>query len=94
AGGNRREDRKAQAQARQRLAEQAKPLKTELKKVDERLAQAAAEQATLTESLGQAGLSSADRAEQGKRLKALGDEIEALESRWLELTEALDQLEG
>ncbi|WP_298012879.1 ATP-binding cassette domain-containing protein [uncultured Aquabacterium sp.] len=92
AAGNRKDDRKAAAQARQRLAEQAKPLKAELKKVDDRLAQATREQAELTEALGSPSLSGAERAEQGKRLKALGDEIETLESRWLELTDAIEQL--
>ena len=87
-----RDDRKAQAQARQKLAEQAKPLKAELKKLDERLAKAHTEQAALTESLANPGLSAADRAEQGKRLKSLTDEVEALESRWLELTEEIEQL--
>ena len=90
--GNRKDDRKAAAQARQRLAEQAKPLKAELKKVDERLAAAGVEQADLTDTLGKPDLSGAERAELGKRLKALGEEIEALESRWLELTDALEQL--
>jgi ATP-binding cassette subfamily F protein 3 len=92
APANRKEDRKAAAQARQRLAEQAKPLKAELKKIDERLVHAAREQTELTEALGSASLSGAERAEHGKRLKALGDEIEALESRWLELTDAIEQL--
>ncbi len=92
--GNRREDRKAQAQARQRVAEQTKPLKAELKKIDQRLAQANEEQAELTQSLGSPSLSGPQRAEHGKRLKALGEEIEALESRWLELTEHIDQLEA
>ncbi|MCC6218506.1 MAG: ABC transporter, partial [Aquabacterium sp.] len=87
-----RDDRKAQAQARQKLAEQAKPLKAELKKLDERLAKAHTEQAALTESLANPGLSAAERAEQGKRLKSLTDEVEALESRWLELTEEIEQL--
>ncbi|MFN3886013.1 MAG: ABC-F family ATP-binding cassette domain-containing protein [Aquabacterium sp.] len=90
--GNRKDDRKAAAQARQRLAEQAKPLKAELKKVDERMAAANAEQATLTEALGSPALSGAERADLGKRLKALGEEIEVLESRWLELTDALEQI--
>jgi ATP-binding cassette subfamily F protein 3 len=90
--GNRKEDRKAAAQARQKLAEQAKPLKAELKQVDDRLARAQAEQAELTEALGAPGLSGADRAERGKRLKALGEEIESLELRWLELSEAIEQL--
>nr|WP_315198721.1 ATP-binding cassette domain-containing protein [uncultured Aquabacterium sp.] len=92
AGGNRKEDRKAAAQARQRIAEQAKPLKAELKQIETRLAQAQAEQASLGESLAQPGLSGSERADQGKRLKALEDEVEALEMRWLELTEAVEQL--
>ncbi|HEX5354772.1 MAG TPA: ATP-binding cassette domain-containing protein [Aquabacterium sp.] len=87
-----KEDRKAQAQARQRLADQAKPLKAELKQVDQRLAKAHEEQAALTDSLANPGLSAAERAEQGKRLKALGEELETLESRWLELTDQIEQL--
>jgi ATP-binding cassette subfamily F protein 3 len=87
-----KEDRKSQAQARQKLTEQAKPLKAELKQLDQRLAKAHEEQATLTGSLANPSLSGADRAEQGKRLKALGDEVEQLEARWLELTEAIEQL--
>ncbi len=89
-----KDDRKAQAQARQRVAEQTKPLKAELKQLDQRLAKAHEEQATLTDSLADPGLSGAARAEQGKRLKALGDEIEAMESRWLELTDQIEQLEA
>ena len=90
--GNRKEDRKANAQARQRATEQAKPLKAELKRIDTRLAASHAESEQITAQLGQAALNGAERAELGKRLKALGDEIEALESRWLELTEEIDQL--
>ena len=87
-----REDRKAQAQARQKLAEQVKPLRAEIKKVDERLVKAQAEQVTLTESLSSPSLSAAERADQGKRLKALGEEVDLLESKWLELTEQLEQI--
>jgi ATP-binding cassette subfamily F protein 3 len=36
------------------------------------------------------GLAASERAEQGKRLKALGEEVDALEQRWLELTEAIE----
>ena len=87
-----REDRKAQAQARQRLAEQAKPLKAELKKVDDRMAILSAEQAQINEQQLDAKLTGAQHAELGKRLKALTDEMETLEARWLELTEAIEQL--
>jgi ATP-binding cassette subfamily F protein 3 len=89
---NRRDERKAQAAQRQKLAEQAKPLKTELKKVERRLAEAGAEREAALAALSSAQVQPAERAEQGKRLKALDDEIEALELRWLELGEALEQL--
>ena len=89
---NNRDDRKVQAQNRQKLTELVKPLKADLKKLDERLAKAHAEQAQLTVSLGAADLSATDRAEQGKRLKTLGDEVETLEARWLELTDQIEQL--
>ncbi|HET8871757.1 MAG TPA: ATP-binding cassette domain-containing protein [Aquabacterium sp.] len=90
--GNRREDRKAQALARQRIAEQAKPLKIELKKIDERMASAQKEQEELNQSLMSGALSGAQHAEIGKRLKTLSDELELLENRWLELTDAIEQL--
>jgi len=38
-------------------------------------------------------LSPERRADQGKRLKLVGDEIETLEARWLELSTQLDALE-
>ena len=92
AATNRKDERRAQAQARQKLAEQAKPLKAELAAVEKRLAAAQTEQAALGDSLTDAALAPADRAERGKRLKALIDEIEALETRWLELGDAIDAL--
>lgn len=89
---NRREDRKAQAQARQKVAEQTKPLKAELKKVDERMALAQKEQDEINASLMSGQLSGPQHAELGKRLKTLTDELEELENRWLELTDAIEQL--
>ena len=87
-----KEDRKAQAQARQKLNEQLRPLKAELKKVDERMARAGEEHAKLTQSLGSISIGPSERADQGKRLKALDEEIETLEARWLELSEAIEQI--
>lgn len=94
AQGNRREERKAQAQERQRLAEQARPLKKELTQIDQRLAALGAERSTLEEALAGGGLAPAQLAEHGRRLKTIGDEVEALELRWLELSEQIDQLAG
>ncbi len=87
-----REDRKAAAEARQKRAEQVRPIKKEQTAVEARLAKAQAEHDQLLAGLGDAGLSPADRAEQGRRVKALADEIETLEMRWLELGEALDAI--
>jgi len=88
----RRDDRKASAQQRQQLAAQAKPLKAELAKVEARIAAATGERDTLTESLADPGLTPAHRAERGKRMKSLDDEIAQLEARWLELGEAIDAI--
>jgi ATP-binding cassette subfamily F protein 3 len=90
--GSRRDDRKAQAAQRQQLAAQAKPLKSELKRIEQRLAAANTEREEALAALSQPTLAPAERAEQGKRMKALDDEIEVLELRWLEIGEALEQL--
>ncbi len=86
-----REARRLAAQARQALAEKTKPLKKELEKIDTRMAQLGAEKAALEEKLA-TPLPPADIAEAGKRLKAVGDELDACEERWLELSEAIEQL--
>lgn len=88
----RREDRKAQAALRQQRNEQAKPLKNELKKVDQRLAAAGSEREAALSAISAPGVSPSVLADEGRRLKALDEEIEALELRWLELSEALEQL--
>lgn len=89
-----KEDRKAQAQARARLNDQLRPLKAELKKVDERMAKAGEERDKLMQSLSSISIGPSERADQGKRLKALEDEIEQLEGRWLELSESIEQISG
>jgi ATP-binding cassette subfamily F protein 3 len=83
--------RKQDAQDRQQRSELAKPIKRELAQIDQRLAAAASEKATLEERLAQP-LAAADIAEAGKRLKALNDEIAQLEERWLALSDKLESL--
>jgi ATP-binding cassette subfamily F protein 3 len=63
-----------------------------MKKVEQRLAAATTERDEALAALSAPSLSPADRAEQGRRVKALDEEIEALELRWLEIGEALEQL--
>ncbi len=94
AGGapNKKEDRKAAAAARAQRAEQAKPMRKELNKVDNRLGVLFSERDKLEAGFADASAAPADLAESGKRLKVLNDEIETLEMRWLELSEALEQL--
>jgi len=89
---NRREERKAQAAARQKVEAQAKPLKKEQAQIEQRLTAVQAEQARLLEGLGLPDVPPTERADQGRRLKQLEDEVEQLELRWLELGEALEQL--
>ena len=91
---NRREQRKAQAAARQRFADEARHLKAEIERIDRRLTLAARERDAAVAALSSADLSAVDRVEQGKRLKALDDEVQALEARWLEASEALEQMSG
>jgi ATP-binding cassette subfamily F protein 3 len=83
------EQKRNAAQRRQQLAEKTKPLKTELEQTEKRMAQLAQDKSRLEATLGQP-LSPADLAKNGKQLKAVNDENEALEARWLELTEAIE----
>ena len=92
-GKDAREQRRASAQARQQLAQKTRPYKQELAQVEERLAALSAEKNQLEERLTQ-GLAPADIAECGKRLKACGDEVDALEERWLELSETIQEIEN
>ena len=78
-----------QKQRRLQLAEKTKPLKKELDQTEKRMAALAHEKERLEATMGQP-LKPAEIAEAGKRLKAVNEENEALEARWLELQEAID----
>jgi ATP-binding cassette subfamily F protein 3 len=86
------EDRKAAAAARQQRTEQLKPLRKELNRVDNRLGVLMHDREALEATIAKPDLSPEQRADQGKRLKQIGDEIETLEARWLELSTQLDVL--
>ncbi|RQP23775.1 ABC-F family ATP-binding cassette domain-containing protein [Piscinibacter terrae] len=90
--GNRKEDRKAAALARQQKAEEVKPLRKELNKVDNRLGVLFAERDQIEELFAQNTLSPEALADKGKRLKVVTDEIEVLEGRWLELSTKIDEM--
>jgi ATP-binding cassette subfamily F protein 3 len=86
-----REDRKASGQARAKLAEQTRPLRKEMEAIDKRLHTLAAERAEIEAQLADGAAASAI-AEMGKRLKAIADQLEADEMRWLELGEQIEAM--
>ncbi|MCY4744369.1 ATP-binding cassette domain-containing protein [Pelomonas sp. UHG3] len=86
-----REDRKASGQARAKLAEQTRPLRKEMEAIDKRMHALAEERAGIEAQLADGAAASAI-AEMGKRLKAIADQLEADEMRWLELGEQIEAM--
>ncbi|TXI64035.1 MAG: ATP-binding cassette domain-containing protein, partial [Limnohabitans sp.] len=84
------EQRKLDAQRRQQLAAQTRPLRKELENIEQRMPVLEAEKTGLEDRLSTA-LPATEIAEAGRRLKALSEELSQLEERWLELSEALQQ---
>jgi ATP-binding cassette subfamily F protein 3 len=89
-----REDRKASGQARARLAEQTKPLRKEMEAIDAKLNKLADERTAIEAELAAGNAAPAKIAELGKRLKAIHDELEAAELRWLELSAEVDAIQA
>jgi ATP-binding cassette subfamily F protein 3 len=87
-----REDRKLSGQERQKLNEQTRPLRKEMEQIDAKMKAWNDERAKLEAQLSSAGQTPAQIADAGKRLKAIGDEIEEAEMRWLELSEQVDAI--
>ena len=90
--GGRRDERKAAAAARQKRADDAKPLRMEQNRIDNRLGVLFDERDKLEAGFSGAALAPEKMAEAGKRLKAVAQEIEQLEMRWLELGTRIDEL--
>ncbi|MDO9291704.1 MAG: ATP-binding cassette domain-containing protein [Hydrogenophaga sp.] len=84
------EQRKQDSQRRQQLTEQLRPLKKELEQNEKRTAALSQQKNQLEARLSQPA-NPKDMADAGRELKAVNDQIEALELRWLDLTE---QIEG
>jgi ATP-binding cassette, subfamily F, member 3 len=88
------DDRKARAQARQRLADLTRPARNEIAQIDARLEKLGSEKSSLETALSTPGISSADIAEQGRRLNHVMAEVAMLEERWLELQEQLESMQA
>ncbi len=90
--GDRKAQSQADAKARQKAAEQSKPLRNELGTVEKRMAALTHETGVIETEMARADLPALRMAELGKRLKQINDENEKLEARWLVLSEQIDAL--
>ena len=88
----RSDDRKADAQARQLKSDELKPLRKELNRIDNRLGVLFIDRDTIEASLATGTTAPAQLADNGKKLKAITEEIERLEGQWLELSTQVDEL--
>jgi ATP-binding cassette subfamily F protein 3 len=85
-----REDRQANKLARAKRAERTRPLRYEIKQLDDKLAQLAKEKADVESLLASADLAAAAYAEHGRNLAYIQAETARIEERWLELHAALE----
>jgi ATP-binding cassette subfamily F protein 3 len=86
------EPRKNDAQQRQHLSARLKPLRKDLEQADQRMQQLSKDKAALEARLA-TRLAPAAMAEGGKQLKAINDELAALEERWLALSGDIESIE-
>jgi len=92
----RKEQKRLEAEQRQKLSAQRKPLENRLKKVDEQMARRSAQKADIDTALADPAIYDADNKPKLKTLLAdqveCTKELEALEGEWLELQEQLEAL--
>ncbi len=83
------QQRKLDAQRRQQKAERLRPIRKELEQNERQMAALSTEKQQLEEQLAQP-MAPAALADAGRRLKQVNETLEELETRWLELGEALE----
>ncbi len=89
-----RDDRKAKAQLRQKLADRTRPWRNELAGIDKRLASLNTEKAKIEAKLSQPDTPASGMAELGRNLNHSAAEIAMLEERWLELQSLIEAAEA
>ncbi|HET9208268.1 MAG TPA: ATP-binding cassette domain-containing protein [Burkholderiaceae bacterium] len=94
ASGNRRDERKQQAQSRAQLANRTRPLRMEIQQIDARLEKLGAEKAELEAALVDGNVTPDAMAETGRRLNHIAAETAMLEERWLELHAEIESLQS
>jgi len=94
-GGNRKEQRRREAEARASLAAKLKPLREQFAKVEKSIEDLEAEKETLTARLVDPEFfkKSDDAAAATKRFSEIEGELEAAYTRWSELSEEIEKLE-
>ena len=81
------------AQQRQDATMRLRPLRKDLEKTEARMAQLEADKADFEARLAQP-MGPAEMADLGRRLKAIGGELQPLEERWLELTGQIEAIDA
>jgi ATP-binding cassette, subfamily F, member 3 len=92
--GRSREDRKAKDLARSKLADRTRPLRNQLKQIDDRLARLAKEKADVEALLAAPNLDASAYAEHGRSLAHIQAETAQLEERWLALQSELEAMQA
>ncbi len=85
-------DRKSNAAARQQRSDELRPVRQEFNRVDNRLGVLMSERESVEAAMAATTTAPAALAEHGRRLKQINDELETLETRWLELSTRLDAM--
>lgn len=88
-----REERRLAAKQREQVNALTRPLKKEASTLEARMAAINTERAALEAQLSTPGIAPANIAEAGKQLKALTDEQQQVEERWLTIAEEIHALE-
>jgi len=88
------DDRKARAQARQRLSDATRPMRNEIAQIDKRLEKLGQERAAAETALSTGSASPAEIADLGRSLNHIAAETAMLEERWLELQEQIEALQA
>ena len=88
------EERKARAQARQRLSDTTRPMRNEIAQIDKRLEKLGQERTAAETALSTGSASPAAIADLGRSLNHIAAETAMLEERWLELQEQIEALQA
>jgi ATP-binding cassette subfamily F protein 3 len=88
------DDRKARAQARQRLSDATRPMRNEIAQIDKRLEKLGQERTAAETALSTGTPSPSEIADLGRSLNHIAAETAMLEERWLELQEQVEALQA